>query len=154
MTTRPVGLLILLAALSTAPLAAQAAPDSGWWTTRPATPRPPAPFGGVARRSVYVPMRDGVRLAVDVFLPAELPAGTKLPTLIEQTRYQRSFKWAADSLDRVRPDVAYFVTRGYAYLVVDVRGSGASFGKRRAEFDEPEVRDGWDLAEWVVAQAW
>ncbi|MBL8985992.1 MAG: CocE/NonD family hydrolase [Gemmatimonadetes bacterium] len=145
--------LVMLTAAWT-PVAAQAAPDSGWWTTRPATPRPPATFGGVARRSVYVPMRDGVRLAVDVFLPAELPAGTKLPTLIEQTRYQRSFKWAADSLDRIRPDVAYFVTRGYAYLVVDVRGSGASFGKRRAEFDEPEVRDGWDLAEWVVAQAW
>lgn len=147
--------LVILTIASTRPGRTQAAPDSGWWTSTPGAPRGrPADYHGVLRRSVYVPMRDGVRLAVDVYLPADLPAGVKLPAIMEQTRYQRSFRWAADSLDRPRGDVVHYVTRGYAYLVVDVRGSGASFGSRRAEFDALEVRDGWDLVDWIIAQPW
>ncbi len=149
----PAALIVSLMAAPSA-AAAQAAPDSGWWTTR-TNPTAPAPtHHGTVRRSLYVPMRDGVRLAVDLFLPADLAAGTRLPALVEQTRYQRSYKWAADSLDRVPSGLAWFVERGYAFLIVDVRGSGASFGRRRAEFDEAEVRDGWDLVEWIVKQPW
>lgn len=152
--------LVLAVAALTGPLAAQparpvAAPDSGWWSYRPGSRTVRGPeYTGVTRRSVYLPMRDGVRLAVDYYLPANLPTGVTLPTILEQTRYQRSFRWAADSLDRISTSISYYVTRGYAYLVADVRGSGASFGRRVAEFDRAETEDGKDLVDWIVAQPW
>src|SRR3989442_12335941 len=41
-------------------------------------------------RSLYLPMRDGVRIAIDVVLPKELPAGEKIPAIMNMTRYWRS----------------------------------------------------------------
>jgi hypothetical protein len=40
--------------------------------------------------SLYVPMPDGVRLAVDVWLPAGTTAGGRLPTVLETDRYWRA----------------------------------------------------------------
>ena len=132
------------------------APDSAWWSGRPIH-LSPAKYPSLARTSRLLAMRDGIRLAVDVYLPTELPSRTRLPTILEQTRYWRSSRLkpgAPDSLDRPRADIREFVTRGYAYVVVDVRGSGASFGGRRAEFDHPEVADGKDVVDWIIAQPW
>ncbi|MGE0551889.1 MAG: CocE/NonD family hydrolase [Gemmatimonadales bacterium] len=159
---RHASLILLLASITTLGAAqaprAGASPDSAWWTRSGARNGIPAPtYQQVERRSIYVPMRDGVRLAVDVFLPKDLAPGTRLPTVMEQTRYRRSFEFtpeAAPRLDRTRSDVLAFVTRGYAYLVVDVRGSGASFGGRIAEFHRLEVEDGKDLVDWIVRQPW
>ena len=47
-------------------------------------------YRGVDRRSVYVPMKDGVKLAVDVLLPQDLQAATKIPAIVRWTRYFRS----------------------------------------------------------------
>jgi predicted acyl esterase len=52
-------------------------------------PPPPRRFYGITNRSFYLPMRDGVRLAVDLYLPKDLPAGEKLPALLVQSRYWR-----------------------------------------------------------------
>jgi uncharacterized protein len=157
--------IALVSVLGLAPIAlvgqaprAGVSPDSAWWTFPGRTSGIPAPtFEGIRRRSLYVPMRDGVRLAVDLYLPESLPAGVRLPTIIEQTRYVRSFDLgpgAPPALTRPRPDVRAFVSRGYAYLVVDVRGTGASFGGRIAEFHEKEVHDGKDVLDWIVRQPW
>ena len=60
----------------------------------------PAPRStGTRTSSVYIPMRDGVELAVEVFLPGDLEAGARIPALLSQTRYWRAkemrapFKW-------------------------------------------------------------
>ena len=60
----------------------------------------PAPrYSGTSTSSVYIPMRDGVQLAVDVVLPKDLEAGARIPALLSQTRYWRAkemrvpFKW-------------------------------------------------------------
>jgi hypothetical protein len=52
------------------------------------------------------------------------------------------------------PFVDYFVQRGYAFVIVDVRGSGASFGVRHSEFSSEEIRDGGAVVDWIVAQPW
>jgi len=57
-------------------------------------------------------------------------------------------------MDRPPQRVVEFVTRGYAYVIVDVRGSGASFGTRRAELGPREVRDGSEVVDWIVRQPW
>src|SRR5689334_13390246 len=45
--------------------------------------------------SFYLPMRDGVRLAIDLYLPVGLKPGEKLPAILEQTRYGRRFDFRA-----------------------------------------------------------
>jgi predicted acyl esterase len=44
---------------------------------------------GRVRSSEYVTMRDGVKIAIDVTLPADIGPGEKVPTILEQTRYHR-----------------------------------------------------------------
>jgi hypothetical protein len=103
--------------------------------------------------AVHVPMRDGVRIAVDVYLPKAAPA--KSPALLELTRYWRSREntkgQPVDSLDGL--DRA-FLAHDYAVVKVDVRGTGASFGHRVTEYGPDEVQDGRDIVAWVAAQPW
>lgn len=112
---------------------------------------------GLERQSFYLPMRDGVRLAVDLYLPSSRQASEKLPTLLYMTRYwraiewRRGFAWLGAGSDA---PWRFMTARGYAILAVDVRGTGASFGTRQHEWDKAEVQDGGDLAEWIVRQPW
>ncbi len=109
---------------------------------------------GAQPRSVYVPMPDGVRLAVDVHLPGD--GDHAVPALFELTRYWRAREHgrtgarlpALNAIDRA------FLEHGYAVLKVDVRGTGASFGERQAEYGRQEARDCHALAEWAVRQPW
>lgn len=107
------------------------------------------------QQAVYVPMRDGVRLAVDVHLPAGRAPTARHPALLELTRYWRSRvdargqpRDSLDALDR------HFLAHGYAVVKVDVRGSGASFGWRAAEYGPEEVADGHAIVDWVSTQDW
>ena len=106
--------------------------------------------------SLYVPTRDGTRLAVDIHLPGNRKADAKLPCLIEQTRYWRSSE--DPSTGKPNPSLGrldrYFLENGYAILKVDVRGTGASFGSRQIEYGRQEVRDGYDVVDWIVKQPW
>ncbi len=103
-------------------------------------------------------MRDGCRLAVDVYLPADAPL--PVPAIVILTPYYRRFALAADAPQGTEacPGVArwrdLFVPRGYALVAVDVRGTGASFGTRDS-FRSPKERDDYGvIADWIVAQPW
>ena len=107
------------------------------------------------KQSLYVVMRDGVRLAVDVYLPAGLTAGQRVPAVLLFTRYWRPSCWAA----QVPSNVAFseqraFLESGYARVDIDVRGTGASFGSRKAEWSFDELRDQQEIIAWVAAQHW
>ncbi len=91
-----------------------------------------------------VPMRDGVRLATDVYLPA---GDGPWPAIAQRTPYGR--KGAR------QPDLAAgFVGRGYAFVIQDWRGQFDSEGK----FDRlgPKINqdDGYDTVEWIASQPW
>ena len=102
--------------------------------------RPPEFALPSAPQSRYLTMRDGCRLAIDVYLPQahegrEPPA--QLPTLLFFTPYYRRFKMAEGATGENNPNTGkfrdYFVPRGYAVIVIDVRGPGACalhFGRR------------------------
>ena len=118
---------------------------------RPATHAVPAPG------SCYVTMRDGVRLAVDAYVPEAGDGASRFPTLVILTPYYRRFKVTGPGVDP-SPNAAFyrdfFVARGYAMVVVDVRGTGASFGTRDS-FRSPRERDDHrEIADWIVAQPW
>ena len=108
------------------------------------------------QHSVHVPVRDGTRIAVDVYLPDGHVAGTRHPVLLELTRYGRAREDAqsGEPLPSLGGLDRHFLAHDYAVLKVDVRGTGASFGSRTSEYGREEVRDGRDLVEWVVAQDW
>src|ERR1043166_8061857 len=104
-------------------------------------PMPSLPFDYSSR---YLTMRDGVRIAVDLYLPQRLASGARLPTVIQQTRYFRSHRVAFPANyfwdGYYEPTIAKYVARGYAYVVVDARGSGASFGIRTQEWSQEEIK--------------
>ncbi len=131
--------------------------DSGW-VARPA-------FRGMVYSSRYLTMRDGVRIAIDLYLPAGLTGTERLPAILHQTRYYRSMelRWPLRLFLGGKPfdhTTLYarrrrrFVTSGYAWIDVDVRGSGASYGTRVCEWSPDEVRDGAEIVDWIVRQPW
>ncbi|MBN2334361.1 CocE/NonD family hydrolase [Candidatus Bathyarchaeota archaeon] len=111
---------------------------------------------GVELRSVYVPMRDGVGIAVDVWLPADLGTDERLPTIFTVTRYWRSYDLVDGRLDKQKSyrTARFFVSRRYAFVLADARGSGASYGTRSAEYSADEVEDIGELLGWVARQPW
>ena len=118
----------------------------------------PAEFAVGTPSSVYVTMPDGCRLAVDVILPDG--DGTKRwPTILILTPYVRRFQLAPGTTGVEPSPNTYryrdmFVPRGYALVVVDARGTGASFGTRDS-FRSPRERDDYRaIADWIVAQPW
>lgn len=139
------------------------AQQSDAWTITPdryAAENPPRFGPDIARSSCYVEMRDGVRIAVDVHLPQDLPAGETIPALLINTPYYRRFKVAPAGSDGVEesPNTGYlrdyFVPHGYAVVVADVRGTGSSFGARDG-FRSPREREDYrELADWLVSQPW
>ncbi len=115
----------------------------------------------VERQSIFLTMRDGVDLAVDVWLPKGLPQGTQLPCLLHQTRYWRGaelrwpFSMLSDGLlGHEGKMVRELVLSGFAFVNVDCRGSGASFGSRIHPWSPDEVRDGYEVADWITRQGW
>jgi uncharacterized protein len=103
--------------------------------------------------SRYLTMRDGVRIAVDLWL-SNARSG-RIPALIQATRYWRAWGFT----DPKRPDInlqtAEVMTRaGYALVLVDVRGSGASFGTWRSPWSRAEIADLGEVVDWIVRQPW
>jgi uncharacterized protein len=91
-------------------------------------------------RNVMVAMRDGVRLATDVYRPAG--AGT-YPAILVRTPYSK---------DGLEDEGAYFAQQGYAYVVQDTRGRFRSEGT--FEIYVQDGPDGLDTARWLNAQPW
>lgn len=89
-----------------------------------------------------VPMRDGIKLFADVYLPR---ATGRYPTLIVRTPYgvQR---------DAVHETMIKFAQRGYAVVMNDVRGRYESEGKW--EPFRNEAKDGYDTIQWAAQQPW
>ena len=107
-------------------------------------------------------MRDGVKIAIDFYLPDGLEPGQRVPTMLHQTRYWRSFdyRWliALFKDDRPRGVIGNYAERfllqGYAWVDVDVRGSEASFGTRPIAWAPDEIKDGAEIVDWIVSQPW
>ncbi len=117
----------------------------------------PEPYIDLPRnQALYVTMRDGVNIAIDVWLPADLQAGDKIPTIMRSTRYWRALDYSNGDIedDRNYAEAERFNGAEYALVLVDARGSGASFGTRPYELSQDEVRDYGEVVDWIVAQPW
>ncbi len=102
-------------------------------------------FNGVSvLRDTMIPMRDGVRLATDVYLPPR--SDPPHPVIYVQTPYSKH------NIDGGWQAVRYFVKSGYAVAVQDVRGRYRSEGQ--FEIYRHAVDDGWDSLTWLNEQSW
>ena len=103
----------------------------------------------VVRREM-IPMPDGVRLAVTLYLPPDGGAAP-VPALLEYLPYRKD-----DSmLVRDYELYAYMTRHGYAGARVDIRGTGASEGELPAgEYTEQEQLDAEVIIAWLAAQSW
>ena len=119
-------------------------------------------YKGTDYQSLYLAMPDSVKLAIDVFLPKKLEKDKKLPAIVYFVRYGRSLelrkmvKFLGNPfMGHVKKkEVDFFTKHGYACVIVDLRGSGASFGHRTMEFSPEEVEDMSHVLDWLVAQPW
>jgi putative CocE/NonD family hydrolase len=95
----------------------------------------------------WAPMRDGVKLATEVYLPA---APGKHPVIMTRTPYNRRYERVGSNCDN-KQLIAY-ANRGYVALNQDVRGRYRSEGV----FDpfRQERDDGYDAVEWAAVQPW
>jgi putative CocE/NonD family hydrolase len=120
----------------------------------------PAEFDAMLReRDVAVPMRDGVKLSVDVYRP---DAPGKFPALLAFAIYNKDIQgpevvehigsqppWSTLWAGPIEAgDTHFLVSRGYIHVVGGPRGVGKSESGGSREWDS------YDLIEWIAAQPW
>jgi putative CocE/NonD family hydrolase len=104
-----------------------------------------AEFGVVVEKDVTIVVRDGTKLAADLYRPARdgKAAEGRFPTLLTRTPYNK---------DGAAKEGRYYAERGYNVVANDVRGRFGSEGTWRLIADDPA--DGFDVVEWIAAQPW
>ena len=104
--------------------------------------------------SAYVVMHDGVKLAAEIWLPGRDLDASPATTIASFTRYWRAAKGQVALAEAARHTARILNEAGYAYVIVDVRGSGASFGSRSTEWSDAEIRDYGQVLRWLEQQPW
>ncbi|HND52169.1 MAG TPA: CocE/NonD family hydrolase, partial [Pirellulaceae bacterium] len=94
----------------------------------------------VTVETIQVSMRDGVKLATDVYRDS---AVTKAPVVLMRTPYNK---------ERAKPAAERFASAGYVAVVQDCRGKFASAGEFIPYNNEGQ--DGYDAIEWLGRQPW
>jgi predicted acyl esterase len=113
----------------------------------------------IVEKDVLIPMRDGVKIAVDIYRP---DTTEKLPALLAFSIYNKDLQ-GPDMAATLPPqpawsslwaglleagDTRFFVTRGYIHVIGSPRGVGKSEGGGSRQWDS------YDLIEWIAAQPW
>ncbi|MCX4555075.1 CocE/NonD family hydrolase [Streptomyces phaeochromogenes] len=128
------------------------------YDTPHACPPEPLQDGALWRRSLRVPMRDGVHLAADLYSASPEPAATALPVLLERTPYGRRTQRGSDQDRSDAPvpqpeDIArHFTEARYHVVRQDCRGRGDSEGTFVKYLGEGP--DGADTIAWIRNQPW
>jgi putative CocE/NonD family hydrolase len=104
----------------------------------------------VIERKVMVPMRDGVRLATDIYRPKN--ATGPVPIIWVRTPYNFNFWDVRNGLPADMRAALTAVKRGYAYVVQNERGHFFSEGNYDI-LGAPRT-DGTDMLDWLKAQSW
>jgi len=98
---------------------------------------------------VFIPMRDGTRLAATIWLPDDA-AEKPVPAILEHIPYRRRDGTVFRDM-KMHP---YIAGHGFACCRVDIRGSGDSEGLLADEYTAQEQDDGCDIIAWLAAQPW
>jgi len=102
-------------------------------------------YGVSETKNVMITMRDGVKLAADIYRPTQNGQlmERKFPVILLRTPYNK---------DGSAPMAGSFVPHGYVVVLEDVRGRYMSEGHWRPHVADPN--DGFDTAKWIGSQLW
>lgn len=118
-------------------------------TARSLAPRDTVPLAGgrvLLDRDVGFMTRDEVRLSCDVYRPS----GGRAPAILEHIPYRKDDLRAIDD----REFGIRFASQGFAYVRLDVRGTGNSEGIALDEYTHREQQDGVEAVEWIAQRPW
>jgi putative CocE/NonD family hydrolase len=111
---------------------------------------PSPPEYEVEMREARIGMKDGVRLAADLYMPTGGEGGETFPVLLEYLPYRKT-----ESRARNHSLYSYFLERGYVVARVDIRGTGNSEGRLIPyEYSDQEHQDGMVVIDWLAEQPW
>lgn len=120
---------------------------------------PPGPCAVITHANVMVPMRDGVKLAVDLYCPAaESGAAPRWPCILERTPYDKTGTAQSDLIAGQTHPLAksgiarWFASHGFVVAMQDCRGRYQSEGDFTKYASEAE--DGFDTIAWLATQPW
>ena len=94
-----------------------------------------------------IAMPDGTRLAARIWMPEDAEA-RPVPAILEYIPYRKNDK----TLERDHARAPWLAAQGYAYVRVDLRGSGESEGVMQDEYTPVELQDGCDVIAWIADQ--
>ena len=107
----------------------------------------------IVEKNVYVTMRDGIKVAVDVFRP---DAEGEFPAIFMSTGYMKEMTHHLSDIPTFHfvetNDPYYFVSRGYVVTIQDQRGTGDSTEGTWEVYSEEVQNDLYDCIEWVAEQ--
>jgi putative CocE/NonD family hydrolase len=104
----------------------------------------------IVERKLMVPMRDGKRMATDVYRPKDTSG--RYPTIFVRTPYNFNYWDVRNGAPRDMTNQQEAVKRGYAYIEMNERGHFFSEG----DYDilGPPRTDGYDAISWIASQPW
>ena len=106
---------------------------------------------GMRAEEVFIPMRDGARLAATLYRPEGAPPGERFPAVLEYLPYRKDDGTLPDDLAKY----PYLVARGYVGVRADIRGTGRSEGHPPdREYSDQEQQDGVEVIAWLARQPW
>ncbi len=128
------------------------------WPQYPYNETPQTPERSHARYTIQnewnqaIAVRDGTKLLLDVYRPAMM--GEQFPALVSFSPYTRQLQRDSAPIGQNEAGISEFwVPRGYAHVIVDVRGTNGSGGSWDM-MGPDEQTDMADIIEWVAEQPW
>ena len=104
----------------------------------------------VIERKMMVPMRDGIRMAADVYYPKD--SSRTYGTIFSRTPYNFNFWDIRNGVPRAMTAQLDPVKRGYAYVVMNERGR--FFSEGNYDILGPPLTDGHDAIQWIASHPW
>ena len=141
------GIVVILA--PTAVMQTSTAPDAQLIAQRNAIEKELQSLA-IVERKLMIPMRDGKRMATDVYRPKD--TSKKYPIIFVRTPYNFNFWDVRNGAPRDLTNELEAVKRGYAFVEMNERGHFFSEG----DYDilGPPLTDGWDAISWMSSQPW
>jgi predicted acyl esterase len=113
--------------------------------------RPSPPRYGFTLEKTRIPLRDGIALAVTLYMPKDAPPGKRFPALLNYLPYRKD----DDEAQEQYGIFSYFAQRGFVGAAVDIRGFGNSGGTPPdREYSARERADGRQVIAWLARQPW
>ncbi len=100
-------------------------------------------------RDVFIPLKDGTKLAAQIWLPVDAEKDP-VPAILEYLPYRKR----DGTSERDAVTHPYYAGFGYAGVRVDIRGTGDSDGILYDEYSKPEQDDGLEVIAWLSRQKW